>query len=132
MAKSTSDNLNQGVPEHSGLDEATRARLRAQADGGNDGIVVGSFADLQRGTTGDPMGAPKNPMVENNDLNLVTPAEADAELGVDTLETQREGISPAGQADYDSMTKEELQAEAEARGLATSGTKDEIRARLEG
>ena len=123
------DNMNQGLPDNTGLDETTRARLRAAADGGNDGIVVGSFADLQRGTVGDPTSAPLNPNVPE-EANLVTPAENDAQLGTTTVETEREGLTVEGQADYDDMTKEELQAEAEARGVATSGTKDEIRARL--
>ena len=92
--KNTDGNINQGVPEHRGLDEATRARLRAQADGGNDGIVVGSFADLQRGTVGDPTSAPLNPTVDAENLDLVTPAVNDAELGTETTETEREGIEP--------------------------------------
>jgi hypothetical protein len=39
------------------------------------------------------------------------------------------GNAPSG--DYSSMTKAELVALAEARGLATSGTKAELVARLE-
>lgn len=127
----TSDNLNQGLPENTGLDDGTRASLQRQLDGGNEGIVVGSFADLQRGTTGDPSSAPLNPNVPD-DAELDTPAANDAKLGIASVETEREGLSPAGQSNYDDMTKEELQTEAEAQGLATSGTKDEIRARLEG
>lgn len=96
MAKvNKADNMNQGLPEDSGLDEATRARYRALAEGGNDGIVVGSFADLQRGTVGDPASAPLNPNVPEG-ANLVTPAVNDAEAGTTTVETDREGFEVAG------------------------------------
>lgn len=130
MAKNSREgNLNQGLPEDSGLDETTRANLRRLADGGNNGIKVGSFRDLQVGLTDTPVeDRPVNP--NQTEENLVSVAENDAALGVETQATQDAGLTVEGSSDFDSMTKEELQAEAENRGLATSGTKDEIKARL--
>ena len=91
----TADNMNQGLPENTGLDDTAKAALRRQLEGGNDGIVVGSFADLQRGTVGDPASAPLNPNVPE-DADLVTPAVQDAEAGAHTVETDREGLTVAG------------------------------------
>ena len=96
LATNKSDNMNQGLPDHTGLDEGTRARLRAAADGGNDGIVVGSFRDLQLGDTAVPV--VDRPLNENvpADANLVTPAEQDAQLGVATQATDEEGMKVEG------------------------------------
>lgn len=93
--------MNQGLPENTGLDDTAKASLRRQLEGGNDGIVVGSFADLQRGTVGDPTTAPLNPNVPD-DADLVTAAVNDAETGVATVETEREGIDPVTEEDTSS------------------------------
>lgn len=93
MAKiNSSDNMNQGLPEETGLDAGTRASLQRQLDGGDDGIVVGSFRDLQVGETSQPvMDRPVNPNVPE-DAKLVTPGEQDAAVGVQTQTTEEEGI----------------------------------------
>lgn len=57
----TRDNLNQGLPAHgTGLDDDAKEALRRQLEGKNEGIAVGSFADLQRGTVGPPIEGPFN------------------------------------------------------------------------
>lgn len=66
------DNINRGLPKHSGLDEGTKASLQRSAEAGGDGIVVGSFRDLQVGDTDKPLeDRPLNPNQEGEPV-LVT------------------------------------------------------------
>lgn len=62
-AQESRDNINQGLPAESGLDEGTRASIQRSLDGGaGQGIKVGSFRDLQVGDTDVPLESrPLNP-----------------------------------------------------------------------
>lgn len=134
MARDTAqekrDNINQGIPAHSGLDEATRDRLRRAADGGNDGIAVNSFADLQRGTvSADPTEGPLNP---NQDPEGIVSVRTD-----DPLLGGTPGGAAASEATTefdDSYTKADLQAALDEKGIeyAQSETKDELLDKLNG
>lgn len=94
MASSKPDNLNEGLPEHRGLDAtgraAAEARLAPRAP-----TIGGSLADLQRMVADqfedDPSSVVVNP-AHDGDV-LLTPAENDAGLGVATLETDRKGLT---------------------------------------
>jgi hypothetical protein len=121
------DNLNQGLPENTGLDEGTRAALQRQLDGGDGGIKVGSFRDLQVGLTDTPIeDRPVNPNQDEEELVTIhehmasDPATA---INEDTAD---------GDDGYEDMTKEQLQDELASRDMAVSGTKDELIARLRG
>lgn len=73
VAQEGRDNINQGLPAHSGLDEGTKASLQRSLDAGDEGIVVGSFKDLQTGATADPLeDRPLNPNQSAEGTVLVT------------------------------------------------------------
>lgn len=134
MARDTAqerrDNLNQGIPKHSGLDEATREKLRRAADGGNDGIAVNSFADLQRGTiNSDPTQGPLNP---NQDAEGIVSVRTDDPLMGGT--PGGASAEEAGPAYDDSYTKDELQDALDDKGIAytQSDTKDDLLKKLNG
>lgn len=70
------DNVNRGIPKHSGLDEGTKASLQRSLDATGEGIKVGSFRDLQVGDTARPLeDRPTNP--NQSDEGLVTADELD-------------------------------------------------------
>lgn len=73
-AQESRDNINQGIPAHSGLDEGTKASLQRSLDRGtSNGIVVGSFKDLQTGATAEPLeDRPLNPNQSADGVVLVT------------------------------------------------------------
>lgn len=133
MAKvDTSDNMNQGLPENTGLDATVKARLRRQLEGPSGGIKVGSFRDLQLGLTDTSVEErPTNP--NQPDEDLISVAENDAAAGIETQATQDEGLEISGSSsEYDAMTKDELMAELDNQGIAysSSETKAELRAKL--
>lgn len=134
MARDTAqerrDNLNRGIPKHSGLDDTTREALRRAADGGNEGIAVNSFADLGRGTiSADPTEGPLNP---NQDPEGIVSVRTD-----DPLLGGTPGGAPAADTSSefdDSYTKAELQAELDKRGVdySQSDSKDDLLGKLNG
>lgn len=69
---------NYGLPPHKDEDDDKSA------------IAVNSFADLQRGTVGDPLDGPLP--LGQEDLNAVTPGEHDAAAGIPSPEVAREGL----------------------------------------
>ncbi len=124
------DNLNQGLPNQTGLDEGTRAAMQRALDGGDGGIKVGSFRDLQLGHSAEPLES--RPVNENQDEdNLVTPPEHDAAMGIETQATEEAGITVStGGEDLNDLTVEELKDRLADEGKPVSGTKDELIARL--
>lgn len=127
------DNLNQGIPSKTGLDDTARAALQRSLNGKDGGIKVGSFRDLQLGLTNVPIEDRPTPETQS-DENLVTVLEHDIATGADTELTRAAGVSPStsGGEDWSEYTVEELKDELAERGHPVSGTKDELIARLEG
>lgn len=122
------DNINRGVPAHRGLDDGTKASLRRALEDRDEGIKVGSFRDLQMGLTDTPLeDRPVNP--NQSEEGLVTlPDHVAAEAAVSGTDTS--GTDAGVTAYDDSYTLEELRDAAVDKGLATSGTKAELIARL--
>lgn len=130
LAQEARDALNQGLPKHgSGLDEGTRAALDRSLNGKDSGIKVGSFRDLQVGLTDIPVAdRPPNPNQPEDGLIEINEhiAKEEAVIG----ET---GVGGAERATgYDDYTVEELKDELSDKGLAVSGTKQELIDRLNG
>lgn len=136
MARDTAqekrDNINQGIPAHSGLDDATRDKLRRAADGGNDGIAVNSFADLQRGTiSADPTEGPLNP---NQDPSGIVSVRTDDPLMGGTPGGAAASDAGSDGGFDDTYSKAELQDALDERGIdyTTSDTKDDLLKKLNG
>lgn len=90
---SKEDNLNEGLPEHRGLDAVGRAaalqKLEPRA-----GVQVGNIADVQRYGADTEVSADDSLALNPNQADdLITPAENDARQGLITVETDRVGIS---------------------------------------
>lgn len=97
------------------------------------GIKVGNVADLQR----TPLEGFETQAQEGTES--LTPGEHDAKRGVETVETQREGIeveantntSTGNQGeDMNSLTVDQLKERLASQDKPVSGTKDELIARL--
>ena len=121
-AQEKRDNLNRGIPQQSGLDDGTRASLERALNGGDGGVKVGSFRDLQLGLTDTPVeDRPLNPNQDPDGVITVNEhiAQEDAAATTTTSDT-----------DYDDYTVEELKDELAAQGKPVSGSKQELIDRL--
>lgn len=86
-------NLNEGLPEHRGLDAAGRAAALARLEP-RAGVQVGNLADLQRHGADTEVSSDDSLALNPNQADdLITPAENDARAGIVTVETDRVGIS---------------------------------------
>lgn len=90
---SKEDNLNEGLPEHRGLDAVGRAaalqKLEPRA-----GVQVGNIADVQRYGADTEVSADDSLALNPNQADdLITPAENDARQGLATVETDRVGLT---------------------------------------
>lgn len=82
------DNINRGLPKHSGLDEGTKASLQRSLDDKGAGIKVGSFRDLQVGDTDRPLeDRPVNP--NQSDDDLVTAADLDPQTDTGSKKSKK-------------------------------------------
>ena len=97
MASSKPDNLNEGMPDHTGLDAAGRAAALARLEPRKP-VVGGSLADLQRMgadaiADGEGEGSGAFQLNPNQNPDVDHPADDDAKAGLVTVETDRAGIS---------------------------------------
>ena len=91
-----------GTPGLIGKDEYTRQLAIRNATRGNEKVLSGNFADLQRlgaeaanGTINIQSVVPAPPGIDLKDKNVVTPAQSEAARGEVTRETIRTGLLEA-------------------------------------
>ena len=116
MASNKEDNLNEGIPEHRGLDAAGRAAALSRLEPRKP-VVGGSLADLQRmGADAVADGDDEGPfqLNPNQDPDVDHPADADAKAGLITVETDRAGISEDIEKDNAALA-DELQTASASR-----------------
>lgn len=108
MATGNDNNLNEGIPEHRGLDAAGRAAALRRLEPRKP-VVGGSLADLQRMgadavADGNDEGVFRlNP---NQDPDVDHPADDDAKAMLVTVETDRAGISEDVEKDLQALAED--------------------------
>ena len=87
-------NMNEGLPEHRGLDAAGRAAALQRLEP-RGAVQVGNFADVQRYGADTEVSSDDSLALNPNqsEEDLITPAENDARQGLVTVETDRVGIT---------------------------------------
>ena len=123
MAITKEPGLNSGLPSHgSGLDPDTKAAMERNASKDGKGVIVGGIQDVQQyfAELAKDNSEPAVAMPPGEDESSPTSLEHDA------------ATTATGTAFDDSYTVDELKAELESRGEATSGTKAELIERLNG
>lgn len=124
MAIARKPGLNSGLPYQDGLDDDTRAALKRNSEKvAGQGVIVGGHQDTQRffGELAKDAAEPAVEMPPGTDESNPTSLEHDAATGT--------GTASAPVFD-DSYTVDDLKAALAERDQPTSGTKDELIARL--